>query len=172
MSARARYDLMISEAIQPVLRAAGFKKKRNTFVRELDGARQSLEFQASQFGSRDDVKFTINLGIDYAELDDPWQLRVRIGRLLQGGEDVWWGFDDTTDVSELAAELVHVINGARAWFDELATFGQAESVLKRRPDLLDIGSLDRLAVLCRRAGFDELASVARAEADRRRRPAS
>ena len=172
MTARERYDRMLSEEIRPVLRSAGFKKKRNKFVRELDGTRHSLEFQASPFGSRDDVRFTTNLGIDFEELNDPWQLRVRIGRLLPGGEDTWWAFDDATHVGDLAAQLVDVIEErALPWFDERATFTQAQQLLKRRPDLFDVGSLDRLAVLCRRAGFDELAAAARAEADRRRRPA-
>jgi hypothetical protein len=78
---------MIGEEIRPVLRAARFAKKRNTFTRTMEGARHTVEFQASQFGSRDAVRFTINLGVDYPELDDPWQLRVRIGWLLPDGDD-------------------------------------------------------------------------------------
>lgn len=163
---------MISEKIRPVLRGAGFTKKRNVFVRDLDGTRHSLELQASQFGSRDDVEFTINLGIDYEELSDPSQLRVRLGRLLPSGADTWWELDDSTNIGELAAQLVAVIEErALPWFDERATFSQARQLLEQRPDRFDIGSLDRLAVLCRRAGFDDVASIARAEAARRRRAA-
>lgn len=161
---------MIRETIRPHLRSAGFTKKRNTFARDVDCARQSVEFQASQFGSREHVKFTINVGVDYEPLDDPWQLRVRIGHLLPRGEDTWWELADTTDVGDLEARLADLLDQhALPWFEDRKTFSDLQELLTRRPDRIDIESLDRLAVLCRRAGLDELPTTALAEADHRRR---
>ncbi|MEA2313050.1 MAG: hypothetical protein QOE28_3018 [Solirubrobacteraceae bacterium] len=67
MSARERYDAMIGERIGPELRALGFRRSRNRFGRLGENTWQVVDFQASQFGSRDGVRFTINLGVALRE---------------------------------------------------------------------------------------------------------
>src|SRR3712207_9332587 len=54
----------------PWLRERGFKKRRNRFRRSDDRGWQVIDFQASQWGSRDDVRFTINLWVGVSELAD------------------------------------------------------------------------------------------------------
>ena len=62
MTERERCDAMVRDVIGPELKAAGFRRARNRFARRVDGGWQVIDFQASQFGSRDQVSFTINLG--------------------------------------------------------------------------------------------------------------
>ena len=165
MTARDRYDRMLSDDIRPVLAAAGFRKKRNSFAREVVGATHRVEFQASAFGSREAVRFTMNLGIDYDELLDGHQLRVRVGDLGKSGEDVWWDLDAGTDAAKLAATVIDAVTArVLPWFDERATFSAASNLLRQRPGAFDIGSLDRLGVLCERAGFADEAAASRAAA--------
>jgi hypothetical protein len=54
---------MFRDEIGPWLRARGFKKRRNRFRRVDEDGWQVIDFQASQWGSRDDVRFTINLWV-------------------------------------------------------------------------------------------------------------
>ena len=61
MTAREKYDSMIRDDLGPWLRERGFKKQRNRFRRVDASGWQVVDFQASQWGSRDDVRFTINL---------------------------------------------------------------------------------------------------------------
>jgi Domain of unknown function (DUF4304) len=56
---------MISSATAPDLRERGFRKRRNTFFRQADSGSMLIDFQASQFGTRHDVSFTVNLGVSF-----------------------------------------------------------------------------------------------------------
>ena len=68
LTTRERYDAMIKTMIGIELRELGSRKRRNTFYRTSDAGWTLIDFQASQFGTRDDVSFTINLGISFIEL--------------------------------------------------------------------------------------------------------
>jgi hypothetical protein len=93
---------MVASVVAPELRVRGFRKRRNAFSRPTSDGWTVIDFQASQFGTRDDVSFTINLGVSFAELqatdEGPPSLgrahmRQRIGRLLDGSRDRWWPLD-------------------------------------------------------------------------------
>jgi Domain of unknown function (DUF4304) len=105
------------QRVGPWLRERGFRKRRNRFRRDVDGAWQVVDFQASQWGNRDDVRFTINLWVGVPDLateesaGDP-QLEQRIGALTGAGEDHWWSVDADTNVPRLAEELRSVPAGA------------------------------------------------------------
>src|SRR4051812_11923297 len=68
VTARETYDAMLRDAVAPWLRQRGFMKRRNRFRRSDDHGWQVIDFQASQFGSRDGVRFTINLWVGVIEL--------------------------------------------------------------------------------------------------------
>jgi hypothetical protein len=68
VTVREKYEAMIREQLAPWFGEQGFKKRRNTFRRDGDRGWQVVDFQASQFGSRDCVHFTINLRIGVPEI--------------------------------------------------------------------------------------------------------
>ena len=103
---------MIRDEIGPWLRERGFRKRRYRFRRADHDGWQVVDFQASAWGSRADVRFTINLWVGVTELDDAEgdaQVQQRVGALLPGGEDHWWSLNDGTDTAALATELRAVL---------------------------------------------------------------
>jgi hypothetical protein len=105
---------VVAEAA-PMLKSAGFKKRRHTFNRAVgDGLIHLVNFQMGPYdpSGRPDVLagirlnlhglFTINLGVFVPEMDrggpprSSWindydcQLRKRIGELMPEQNDVWW----------------------------------------------------------------------------------
>src|SRR5215210_8176954 len=128
VTARQRYDEMLRDEVGPWLRERGFRKRRNRFRCVDDQGWQVVDFQASQWGSRDDVRFTINLWIGVTELqavESDAQVQQRVGALLPGGEDHWWSVDDATNTSALATELREVL-GTRClpWLDARRSLDQ------------------------------------------------
>jgi hypothetical protein len=108
---------IVAEAA-PLLKSAGFKKRRHTFNRPAeDGLVHLFNFQMGPYdpSGRPDVLagirvnmhglFTINLGVFVPEMDrlgppsSSWvndyncQLRKRIGELMPEQTDVWWPLD-------------------------------------------------------------------------------
>jgi hypothetical protein len=110
--------------VAPLLKAAGFRKKRHTFNRSVEpGMVHVVNFQMGSYeppGTTDVApfrvstygKFTVNLGVYVSEMvieeslrPKNWvheydcQLRMRLGQLF--GEDVWWPLDDPTEATSL-----------------------------------------------------------------------
>lgn len=108
----------IVAAAAPLLKSAGFRKRRHTFNRHVeDGLVQLVNFQMGPYdpSGRPDVLagirvnmhglFTINLGVFVPEMDrqgpprSSWindyncQLSKRIGELMPEQNDVWWPLD-------------------------------------------------------------------------------
>jgi Domain of unknown function (DUF4304) len=87
VTARQKYDAMIRDEIGPWLRERDFRKRRNRFRRVDRDGWQVVDFQASAWGSRDDVRFTINLWVGVTELEGAEadaQVQQRVGALLPG----------------------------------------------------------------------------------------
>jgi hypothetical protein len=112
----------LSIDVGPELRKRGFTKNGSTFHRRTPESWEILNFQKSQWGSRLETSFTINLGVALDRLTvvrggDPsrkppenWcHWRSRIGRLLEDQEDHWWTLDLETDLPELTAEIVPLL---------------------------------------------------------------
>jgi Domain of unknown function (DUF4304) len=83
---------MVREEIGPWLRQRGFKKRRNRFPRGDEFRVAVVDFQASQWGSHDHVRFTINVWVGVPELaegdsGDDAHVQERIGALTDSGED-------------------------------------------------------------------------------------
>ena len=162
VTAREKYDLMILEGIAPLLRELGFRKRRNRFRRSDDGGWQELDFQASQWGDRDHVRFTINLCLAAAELvapDPGAHVEERMGALIGDGEDHWWEVDPATDADRLADELRGVLEErAVPWLDERRSLERLLALARRAPDDFPGHGLGRFVMLLELAGLDHLAS--------------
>jgi hypothetical protein len=149
----------IVSIVAPQLKRAGFRKRRNSFNREVaDGI---VHVVSLQLGSYDPSgKFTINLGVFVPGLNQvssgsrgPWvneydcDLRWRIGELHHEGRDLWWGLDDQAGV-QVASDLLLTAGLERLGkFDSVAALlaafdrdgGKALGMAPRAP--LDIGAL-------------------------------
>jgi len=81
-----------------------------------------VNFQKSQWGSRLETKFTINLGVALDRLAfvngrDPLkkppvyrcEWGARIGQATENREDRWWRLDQETDITWLSSEVVPLL---------------------------------------------------------------
>ena len=164
MTARERYDAMVRDEIGPWLRERGFKKRRNGFRRADQAGWQVVDFQASQWGSRDHVRFTINLWVGVPELapdasETDAHVEQRIGALTDDGEDRWWSIDADTDVAQLAGEVRTLLaERALPWLDARASLEQLVVLAERQPDDFPRYLLGRFGMLLGQAGFAELSA--------------
>jgi hypothetical protein len=126
-----------------------------------------VDFQASQWGNRDDVRFTLNLWVGVPELTlagrgGEAQIQQRIGALMSGGEDHWWPVDAATDVLHLAAELRDVLAAhGLPWLDARSGFDRLLSLAREDPDEFPRFLLGRFAMLLDRAGYEDVATEIR-----------
>lgn len=184
MTERERYDALVRELIGPDMQAEGFKRLSNRFSRRLPGAWQIVDFQASQFGSRDEVSFTINLAValdDLRRADATWterkpppeykaHLRQRIGELIFG-RDHWWDFDDATDANALAQELIKAIREVGLpWLDARGGLDRTLALIASKPTELGWHDLRALPKLLSDAGRQAAGDAVQAEAARRGSP--
>jgi hypothetical protein len=162
VTARQNYDAMLRYEVGPWLRARGFRKRRNRFRRADDGGWQVVDFQASQWGSRDDVRFTINLWVGVAELADTEadaQVQERVGLLLRDGEDRWWTLDAATDTAALADELRQVLQQrCLPWLDARRSLDQLMDIARSTPDEFPRYALGRFRKLLEQSGLEAFAS--------------
>jgi hypothetical protein len=108
------YAEILNECSKP-LRHCGFTRKGVNFRKVVDGNVQVVNFQKSSSSSRDEVKFTMNLGIVVGRLNDHLDaegatvgaahLAERIGMLLDGS-DKWWFINSATARDALTVEVV------------------------------------------------------------------
>jgi hypothetical protein len=117
-----------------LLNPLGFKRRAPNFWRESDGIFQSINFQASQWGSRDEGSFTINICVTSPLLytaftgralpRNPavllWPINRRIGSLTLNRCDQWWAVNSQTDAQELYRDVVaHLERYALPFLDAL-----------------------------------------------------
>lgn len=122
-SAPDRFAAWLSTEVAPVLRDRGYKKTGSTFHHRAAAGWGEVRFQKSQFGSRADTRFAINLGValDRLTLDsggDPtkkpsasgsqWGCRLNAAG---DGEDHWWAITADTDLTNLSAEVIPILIG-------------------------------------------------------------
>lgn len=173
---REQYHGLISTVIAADLRGRGFRKRRNTFFRRADAGWTLIDFQASQFGTRDEVSFTVNLGVSFVELQqaDEGQpsltrahIRQRIGAVLDRPGDAWWNLHPTSNQTAVGDEVKEALDRAAIpWLEQrpvLETFSQPRS----NAHFIEPWHLSRLGVLAERAGeaglADELRELAQRE---------
>jgi hypothetical protein len=118
VNAPDRISRWLSTDIRPVLRARGWTKSGSTFHLRKPEGWGVINFQKSPWGSREETRLTINLGVALDALAptfdrDPtkeppehmchWQ--TRIGWLMEPARDTWWIVNSGTDFAELANEI-------------------------------------------------------------------
>lgn len=119
--AEIKFDLIIKEGFQAVLKPLGFKKKGNNFYLQLKELGQIINVQKSMFGSKDDIRFTINTGIfvpeywngfyNYQNQELPVYptetqclIRKRIGE-IRNTSDTWYDVTENTNENMLISEM-------------------------------------------------------------------
>ena len=112
------------------LASAGFKRKGLHLYRKAGELFHAIQFQASQWGTATDGKFTINLIVTSPVLYTQWigrpfpanpasalfPIRMRIGSLMPQRCDHWWTVDSGTDISSLATEVASAIENSAIQF--------------------------------------------------------
>ena len=113
-----RFTGWLSDDIRPALNERGFTKAASTFHKRGPEGWGVVNFQKSQFGSRIETRFTINLGVSLDRLTtarggDPrkkprehhcvW--RTRIAGAVGDPNDRWWHLDHETDLAKLTTEI-------------------------------------------------------------------
>src|SRR5262245_6926148 len=125
-----RIDHVIRAGLAPVLRAAGFTRRGRTFHRRGEHCVSVTNVQASRYNFGWSGQLTLNLGVYFPEAariahgaaaeyptEPECQVRERIGVLMAGGNDHWWGISARTDLDRLAAQVARAWAGcAPAWF--------------------------------------------------------
>ena len=105
------------------LASAGFKRKGIHLHRKIGELFHAIQFQASQWGTAAEGKFTVNLIVTSSSLYTQWigrpfpanpasalfPIQMRIGSLIPQRCDRWWPVDSETDISSLAIEVASTV---------------------------------------------------------------
>jgi hypothetical protein len=112
MGASEAFKDLLSVHLAPALKQSGFRKKGQSFGRRGDGVWGVINFQRSQWSSRECITFTINVGVwvdavAAFRLEDTDRVprtgappeaychwRQRIGWLLPDQRDIWWDVEE------------------------------------------------------------------------------
>jgi hypothetical protein len=122
--AQARFKELLT-LVHAQLKPLGFKKRGQNFYIGGGGNVGLINVQKSQFGSKDDIQFTINVAAWSRRLEDAFpsggktadvptepacQWRRRIGDWTRDQRfDVWWHVTEATDVKQLIEEIAPLI---------------------------------------------------------------
>jgi hypothetical protein len=168
-----KFEKIIREGFQELLKPLGFKKKGINFYLRLDTIGQIINVQKSAFGNRDNISFTINTGIfvpviwlafyDKSEKGIPefpkeqeCLIRKRIGK-LRNQEDVWYEIQEHTDELQLIEEIrKNLKEFILPYFKRLVSI---EKLLQESDNLeLGISPLIKLIILGELQQFDNAKS--------------
>jgi hypothetical protein len=120
--AQIGYALVQKETAE-LVRPLGFKRKGAILFKKSDDNFGVLHFQSSSASSKDEIIFTLNVGVIIGKLADPReysqlvrhpssihsQIRERIGFLLPEREDTWWKVSKAVNVPKLSADFSRVV---------------------------------------------------------------
>lgn len=111
----------IIKSVTPFLKEKGYSKKGNNFYLKSDNNFGIINFQKSQDGNKDEVKFTLNFGVysdllgkvvdfdyDNSKLPDVWacQWQARIGHFMPDRQDFWWKFQVGDDLYKISTNVI------------------------------------------------------------------
>jgi len=132
VTAQDTYASMLKDQISPRLREAGLVGSSGRFSLPSDSHWALVGFQKSAFSDRNEVRFTINLVAvkkadwDQLRLERPYLAKrpqptfhhpeaarsVRIGELVDAGEDKWWRIVPTDDQEPIVDEVIRDLSEA------------------------------------------------------------
>ncbi len=148
-----KFDRIIKESFIEILKPLGFKKKANNFYLPLEKIGHIINIQKSYYSTKDDIRFTINVGIfspeywlacfNYHNKDVPayptepeCMIRERISS-MRGLPDIWYNITTTTDIEELIAEMKYNISSfILPFFEKLNTVQKLINELEASETLL------------------------------------
>ena len=124
--AQLKFDTIIKEGFQSVLKPLGFKKKALNFYLQLTDLGHIINIQKGKYNSKEQISYTINCGVFIPEYwkvvynykneqipDYPTEpvcfIRRRIGDLINK-DDIWYEVDKTTDEKGQANEMQKNLN--------------------------------------------------------------
>ncbi|MQR94634.1 DUF4304 domain-containing protein [Fictibacillus phosphorivorans] len=116
------FKQIVKEIIAPTLKNHGFKKKGNNFASTFPGFSWTINVQSSSWNTREDVAFTINMGVYIESLygtyyqDEPPKfplevdsvMRLRISALKNTTnqyEDSWYKLTSATNLEDLIEQV-------------------------------------------------------------------
>lgn len=119
--AQLKFDTIIKEGFQSILKPLGFKKKALNFYSQLPELGHIINIQKDKNNSKEQIGYTINCGVFIPEYwkevynynnekvpDFPTEtvcfIRKRIGQLMNK-DDVWYELNNRTDERELSNEM-------------------------------------------------------------------
>jgi len=120
-----------SKLVCAALEDKGFRRRSPHLLRQSQDVLHGIHFQASQWGTASDGRFTANLIVTAPALYEAWTgkplpanpatasypIQQRIGFCLPRKTDFWWTVDRQTDTESLAQEAAAVIeHHATAFF--------------------------------------------------------
>jgi len=148
-----KFERIIKESFIKILKPLGFKKKANNFYLPLEKIGHIINIQKSYYSTKDDIRFTINVGIfspeywlacfNYHNKDVPayptepeCMIRERIS-CIRGLPDIWYNITTTTDIEELIAEMKYNISSfILPFFEKLNTVQKLINELEASETLL------------------------------------
>ncbi len=148
-----KFDRIIKESFIEILKPLGFKKKANNFYLQLEKIGHIINIQKSYYSTKDDIRFTINVGIfspeywlacfNYHNKDVPaypseleCMIRERISG-MRGLRDIWYNITPMTDIEELITEMKYNISSfILPFFEKLNTVQKLINELEASETLL------------------------------------
>ncbi len=117
---------IVKKYISADLKKAGFKKSKETWNRHKKSLVHVINIQKSQWSSRNDIDFTLNIGIFIHDLNrivwdknEPKVIqeyscfpRYRIGYWpnMYQGRDVWWNVKSESDVDKVGVNVSEILS--------------------------------------------------------------
>jgi len=167
-----KFDKIIKEGFHEILKPLGFKKKTNNFYLKLETIGQIINVQKSSWGNKNNIDFTINIGIFVPEYwlefynyndndkripDYPTEpeclIRRRIGS-LRNQHDTWYHINENSNEEQLIVEMrKNLTEFILPYFDRL---NNTEKLLKEleKPDMM-MSPLGKLIVYGEFKQFDK-----------------
>ncbi|TXI94984.1 MAG: DUF4304 domain-containing protein [Chryseobacterium cucumeris] len=128
----------IIKSITPFLKEKGYNKKGNSFHLKSDNNFGIINFQKSQNGNKDEVKFTLNFGVysdllgkfvdfdyDTSKVPDVWSChwQARIGQFMPNNPDHWWSIKASDSLNNINSILIsHIQNIILPEIDKRLTY--------------------------------------------------
>jgi hypothetical protein len=152
-----KFDQIIKKGFHEILKSAGFKRKANNFYRQLPQLGQIINIQKSQWGSKNEISFTINTGIFVPEYwrglsynngkeipayptESSCLIRKRIGN-IRHQHDTWYDVNGKTDEIALIQEMnENVHQYILPYFDTIkSTEDVLADIRQKQPNLVLLG---------------------------------
>ncbi|MFI1770305.1 DUF4304 domain-containing protein [Thalassobellus citreus] len=124
MNAQEKFEHLVINFFKPIFKENGFRIPALNFYKDCGEFRKIVQIQKSQFNSKTDLKFTMNIGIFDKLINEKISrfgiiktpkphdcaLAKRIGKLLPEKLDKWYEINSKTSLEKLQLELESDLN--------------------------------------------------------------